>query len=53
MGAKPNVVVNQYEAKIEVFQAELVNFVYIDTTCGAVDNIKKLMTSLTSVKGNY
>ena len=42
MGAKPNVVVNQYQAKIEVFQAEVVNL-----STGALDNFKKW------VKGNY
>ena len=36
LGAKPNVVVNQYQAKIEVFQAEVVNL-----STGALDNFEK------------
>ena len=42
MGAKPNVVVNQNQAKIEVSQAEVVNL-----STGALDNFEKW------VKGNY
>ena len=36
LGAKPNVVVNQNQAKIEVFQAEVVNL-----STGALDDFKK------------